>query len=279
MASGDATLAKARLDLARSTRLRSQGAVTQKALDDAITAEREAAAASSSARASVDQAALNHGWTQVISPIAGIAGIAKAQVGDLVNAQTVMTTVSQVDPIKVLFNISEREYLRYAHANQGRRELDQELRLELILDDGSVYPHRGTVLLSDRQISLRTGTMTFEGAFPNPGNVLRPGQYAKVRAAVETRKGALLVPQRAVNELQGTYQIGVVGADSKAEIRVVQPAERIGNLWIIDKGLSAGDKVIVSNLALVRTGMEVRATSASTETTAAASPAASPGGQ
>jgi membrane fusion protein (multidrug efflux system) len=279
LASGDAALAKARLDLERYTRLRAQGAVTQKVLDDAITAEREAAAASASARASVDQAALNRGWTQVLSPIAGIAGIAKAQVGDLVNAQTVMTTVSQVDPIKVLFNISERDYLSYARAHQGRTEPDQELRLELILDDGGVYPHPGTVLLSDRQVNLRTGTMAVEGSFPNPGNILRPGQYAKVRAAVETRKGALLVPQRAVAELQGTYQVGVVGADSKVEIRVVQPAERIGSLWIIDKGLTAGDKVIVSDLALVRTGMLVRATAASTDSAAAASPAASPRGQ
>jgi len=279
LASGDAALAKARLDVARYTQLRSQGAVTQKVLDDAITAEREAAAASASARASVDQAALNRGWTQVLSPIAGIAGIAKTQVGDLVNAQTVMTTVSQVDPIKVLFNISERDYLSYARAHQGRTEPHQELRLELILDDGGVYPHPGTVLLSDRQVNLRTGTMAVEGSFPNPGNILRPGQYGKVRAAVDTRKGALLVPQRAVNELQGTYQVGVVGADSKAEIRVVQPAERIGSLWIIDKGLTAGEKVIVSDLALVRSGMQVRAMAASTDSAAAASPAPSPGGR
>ncbi len=199
--------------------------------------------------------------------------------GDLVNAQTVMTTVSQVDPIKVLFNISERDYLSYARAHQGRTEPDQELRLELILDDGGVYPHPGTVLLSDRQVNLRTGTMAVEGSFPNPGNILRPGQYGKVRAAVDTRKGALLVPQRAVNELQGTYQVGVVGADSKAEIRVVQPAERIGSLWIIDKGLTAGEKVIVSDLALVRSGMQVRAMAASTDSAAAASPAPSPGGR
>jgi membrane fusion protein (multidrug efflux system) len=276
LASGDATLAKARLDVARYTQLRSQGAVAQMVLDNAITAEREAAANSDSARASMDQAALNHGWTQVISPIAGIAGIAKAQVGDLVNAQTVMTTVSQVDPIKVLFNFSEREYMRYARAKQGKREPDQDLRLELMLDDGSVYPHPGTVLLTDRQVNLQTGTMAVEGSFPNPGNILRPGQYAKVRAAVETRKGALMVPQRAVNELQGTYQVGVVGGDSKAEMRVVQPAEQIGSLWIIDKGLTAGDKVIVSNLALVRTGMQVRAMSASTSSAAGASSAASP---
>jgi membrane fusion protein (multidrug efflux system) len=277
LASDAAALAKARLDVARYTQLRSQGAVAQKVLDDALAAEREAAAGSASARASVDQAALNRGWTQVISPIAGIAGIAKAQVGDLVNAQTVMTTVSQVDPIKVLFNISERDYLRYARAKQGRRELDQDPRLELVLDDGSVYPHSGTVLLTDRQVNLRTGTMAVEGSFPNPGNILRPGQYAKVRAGVETRKGALLVPQRAVRDLQGTYQVGVVGGDSKAEIRVVQPAEQIGSLWIIDKGLTAGDKVIVSDLARVRTGMQVRAMAASTNSGAAASPAASPG--
>jgi len=276
-ASYDAALAKARLDVARYTQLRSQGAVTQKVLDDAIAAEREAAAGSASARASVDQAALNRGWTQVISPIAGIAGIAKAQVGVLVNAQTVMTTVSQVDPIKVLFNISERDYLSYARAHQGRTEPDQELRLELILDDGGAYPHPGTVLLSDRQVNLRTGTMAVAGSFPNPGNILRPGQYAKVRAAVETRKGVLLVPQRAVTELQGTYQVGVVGADGKAEMRVVQPAEQIGSLWIIDKGLKAGDKVIVSDLAFVRTGMQVRATTAPTSSAAAAPPAASPG--
>jgi membrane fusion protein (multidrug efflux system) len=267
MSRAEATLAKARKDVERYTPLVAQRAISQEELDNAVSAEREASAALESAKANVQQARLNLTWTQVLSPIAGVVGIAKAQVGDLVNPQTVMTSVSQVDPIKVVLNISEKEYLRYAQRiNSLQQDSTREGRLELVLDDGSVYPHKGRVIMVDRQVDIRTGTMAVKGAFPNPGNLLRPGQYAKVRAAMETRQGALLVPQRAVSELQGSYQVGVVGLDGKAEIRVVQPGERIDSLWVIEKGLNPGEKVIVEGLFRVRPGMPVSAKPAAPQT-------------
>ena len=274
LANMQARLAKAKVDVDRYTPLVAQKAISQQELDNALASEQEASAAVDSARANVTQAQLNLDWTRVTSPITGVVGIALAQVGDLVNPQTVMTTVSQVDPIKVHFNISEKEYLRYAEKiNQPGAEPAREGNLELLLDDGSVFPEKGKVLVANRQVDVRTGTMEVRGSFANPGNILRPGQYAKVRATMETKKGALLVPQRAVTELQGTYMVGVVGADGKAELRPVQTGERIGSLCIIDKGLQPGEKVIVEGLAFVKPGMTVKATPAAAEESA---PAATP---
>jgi membrane fusion protein (multidrug efflux system) len=268
-----AALDKARLDVARDRQLVASEAIPQQQLDNDLAALREAEASAVSARGNLADAQLNQGWTRVTSPIAGVAGIAKAQVGDLVTTQTLMTTVSQVDPIKANFNVSEREYLRYA-GRKSSAEPKEGPELELILDDGSVYPHRGTVIVLDRQVDVRTGTIAVQGSFANPGNILRPGQYAKVRAVVETRTGALLVPQRTVNELQGTYQVGVVGADGKVDVRLVQTGPQIGSLWIVEKGLAAGDKVIISDLARLRPGMPVRATPAATDASVAAPPPA-----
>ncbi|MFI5183840.1 MAG: efflux RND transporter periplasmic adaptor subunit, partial [Vicinamibacteria bacterium] len=226
-----AQLTKASRDVERFTPLAAQRAISQQELDNALSAEGNAKAGMASASAAVDQAALSLGWTKVTSPIDGIVGIAKAQVGDLVNGQTVMTTVSTVDPIRVTYGISEREYMRLAaqvnRANYATTE--QGAVLELVLDDGTVYAHPGRASLMDREVDPRTGTMTVKGFFPNPGNLLRPGQYAKVRAALEVKTGALLVPQRAVTELQGGYRVSVVGADGKAEIRAVVAGERTGD--------------------------------------------------
>jgi membrane fusion protein (multidrug efflux system) len=256
----EAQLAKASRDVERFTPLAAQRAVSQQELDNALSAERNAKAAMASARAAVDQSALYLGWTRITSPIDGVVGIAKAQVGDLVNAQTVMTTVSTVDPIRVNYGISEREYLRFAtRINRANYATTQQGPfLGLLLDDGTVFPHQGRAVLADREVDPKTGTMTIKGFFPNPGNILRPGQYAKVRAALEVKTGALLVPQRAVMELQGGYRVGVVGADGKAEIRAIEPGERIGDLWIVDKGLRAGESVIVTGLQYVRPGMAVK---------------------
>jgi membrane fusion protein (multidrug efflux system) len=201
------------------------------------------------------------------------------QVGSLVGTSSVMTTVSQVDPIKAQFNISESEYLRSARGNHWVEPAESaESVLELILDDGSVYPHRGAVVVTNRQVNPQTGTIAVQGAFPNPGNILRPGQYAKVKAAVDTRKGALLVPQRAVNELQGAYLIGVVASDGKLDVRTVRAGEQVGNMWIIEEGLHPGDKVVVEGFARVRPGMVVRASPASdgSTTSATGQPAAAP---
>jgi len=276
-----AALEKARLDVKRDRQLIAQNVIPQQQLDNDITAEAEAAASVDSARATLAQARLNRGWTEVTSPIEGIAGIAQAQVGNLVSTSTVMTTVSQVDPIKASFNISEAEYLRSARGNHWAEPArgDNPI-LELILDDGSVYPPRGTVVVTNRQVDPRTGTITLQGAFPNPGNVLRPGQYGKVRAAIETRKGALVVPQRAISELQGSYQVGVVSPDGKVDLRSVHAGEQVGNqLVVVEDGLQAGEKVIVEGFARVRPGMLVRATPALDGSTASATPEAPPAGR
>ena len=262
LAQNEAVLGKAKLDVARFAPLVAQRAVSQQELDNAEAAERQAQANVSSARASVEQAQLNLGWTKVTSPIDGIAGIAKSQVGDLVNGQTTMTTVSVVDPIKVFFNPSEQEYMDWA---QKRGPVD-EVRstppqdkglLALTLSDGTVYPERGDPVLANRNVDVKTGTILVEGVFPNPKHLLRPGQYAKVHAATDIRKGAILVPQRAVSELQGFYQVAVVGPGDKVEIRPVQTGDRIGSLWIIEKGLNPGDRVIVEGVQKVKPDMVV----------------------
>jgi membrane fusion protein (multidrug efflux system) len=250
----DAQLTRTAKDVERFTPLAAQRAVSQQELDNAVAAERDA-------RAAVEQAALNLGWTRMTSPIDGIVGIATVQVGALVNPQTVMTTVSTVDPIRVTFSMSEREYLREA-ALINRPDYATTVRgpaLELALEDGSVFPHAGQAARVDRQVDVSTGTITIRGFFPNPHNILRPGQYARVRAALETRKGALLVPQRAVSELQGGYRVTVVGADGKAEIRAVEAGQRVDDLWVIDKGLRPDENVIVVGLQFVQAGMSVNA--------------------
>jgi membrane fusion protein, multidrug efflux system len=256
----DALLAKSTKDVERFTPLTAERAISQQELDNALAAQRNAQAALASARAAVDQAALSLGWTKVTSPIDGIVGIAKAQVGDLVNGQTVMTTVSTVDPIRVTYGISEREYLRFAPSiNRPNYATTQRGPfLELVLDDGSVYPQQGRAVLVDREVDVKLGTMTVRGFFPNPGNILRPGEFAKVRASLETKTGALLVPQRAIIELQGGFRVAVVGADNKVEMRNVEPGEKTGALWIIDKGLRPGENVVVSGLQYVRPGSPVK---------------------
>ncbi len=259
----EATLANATTTVARYRPLAAQKAISQQELDDAETRERTAQANVESARASLEKAKLDLGWTRVVSPIAGIAGVAKSQVGDLVNRLTVMTTVSQVDPIKVNFNPSEQEYLAWV-AKHGPPE--KTLRageslekgpLQLILSDGSVFPHHGRAILVGREVDVKTGTIQLAGAFPNPGNLLRPGQYAKVRVAMDVKKGAILVPQRAVSELQGSYQVAVVGADNKVTIRVVKTGPVEGSMWVIEEGLKPGDRIVVEGLQRVRTGMTV----------------------
>jgi RND family efflux transporter MFP subunit len=258
-----AALAKVRLDVQRDKELIAAQAITRQQLDNDLAAERQAEANVESARAALRQAQLNRGWAQVTSPITGIVGIAQVQVGNLVNTSTTMTTVSQVDPIKAQFNISETEYLRSAQGNHWLEPgQNAKATLDLILEGSTVYPHPGTVIVVNRQVAPQTGTIAIQGSFPNPGNILRPGQYAKVRAVVDTRKGALLVPQRAISELQGTYQVAVV-ADGKVDVRSVQAGEQVGTMWIIDKGVSVGEKVIVSDYSRLRPGTPVKAVPAS----------------
>lgn len=260
LARQEANLQENKLDLARYKPLAAEGAVSRQELDDAEQATRASQAEVESALAAVETAKLNLGWTQVRSPIGGIAGIAPVQVGDLVTPATVLTTVSQVDPIKVNFPISEQEYLRAAdrikeHQAKGRSK--DEPDLELILGDGTPYKYPGHFYRVNRQIDIETGTIEVQGIFPNPDALLRPGQYAKVRAANRSQRNALLVPQRAVQETQGQYQVAVVGADNTVALRNVTPGDRVGSLWIINDGLHAGERVVTEGLQKVKDGIEV----------------------
>ena len=211
-----------------------------------------------SSQASVKTAELNLGFTKIISPIDGIVGIALAQVGDLVTQTSgVLTTVSTIDPIKVYFTVTEQEYLDQVKRNPDpvqRATAEKELELQLILANGSTYPHTGRFYISDRQVDPKTGAIRVAGVFPNPDNVLRPGQYGRVRSATSTRHGALFVPQRAVTELQGLYQVAVVGGGNKIEIRTVKVGEVVGKMWIIEDGLKPGETVVVEGMEKATSG-------------------------
>ncbi|MCU1244991.1 MAG: Efflux transporter, family, subunit [Acidobacteria bacterium] len=262
LAQAQSGLTKADRDVARFEPLAAQKAVSQQELDNARSAQSAAKATVGALRAAVEQARLNLSWTRVTSPISGVAGIAQAQVGNLVGPQTVLATVSKVDPIRVRYQMSEQEYLQFQHDAAMR-----SAELALVLSDGSVFPQKGRLLLSDRDVNVKTGTIATIGIFPNPGNVLRPGQYAKVRAATELRRGAILVPQRAVNQMQGEYQVAVVGADNKAQIRTVQAGAQIGSLWLIEQGLQPGDRVVVEGFSRVKSGMIVAPREATADST------------
>lgn len=258
IAEGQFYTAKANLEKIRP--LAAVNAVSKKDLDDAIGREASARAAVQAAKATVQKAQIDLSFTKIISPINGIAGIAQAQIGDLVGKPggPELTTVSTVDPIKVYIPISEQEYLRFRREAETRKPTGTPgLNLELILADGSVFPHRGQVSFADRQVDAGTGTIRVAAFFPNPGNLLRPGQFAKVRAVLATQTGALLVPQRAVNEIQGRYQVGVVGSDHRVELRWVKMGERTGSLWVVAEGLQPGERVIVEGLQKVKDGMTV----------------------
>ena len=245
-----------RANLARIKPLAAMNAVSQKDLDDATGSDLSAKASLEAADASLKTAKLNLGFTKIASPVTGIAGIAKAQIGDLLSPSmpTELTTVSTVDPIRVYFNISEREYLKIA---PERTAASKPAPLELILVDGSFYPQPGKFLLLNRQVDSSTGTFKVAALFPNPQNLLRPGQYGKVRATMSVEKGALVVPQRAVTEIQGKYLVAVVAAENKVDIRPVTVGERVGSDWIISQGLQPGEQVIAEGTQKVRPGMTV----------------------
>lgn len=258
LARTEAASERAKLDVSRFTPLVAEKAISQQELDNAVSSARQAQANVDAARAAVDRARLNAAWTKVTSPIDGVAGIAKAQVGNLVNGQTVMTTVSQVDPIKAYFSPSEQEFMAWSQAGRGGLfGPDRKGSLELVFSDGTVYPHKGDPLLQDRSVDPRTGTITVAGVFPNPHRELRPGQFARIRAATRTLRGALLVPQRAVSELQGSFQVAVVGADNKIEMRTVQLGDRLGTLWLVTSGLKPGERIVVEGVQKVKSGTVV----------------------
>ena len=261
LAQAQAQMGKTQLDVDRDTPLAKERAIAQSQLDNDIQANLAAKAEVQSAEAQVEQAQLNLGFTHVTSLFDGIAGIAQVQLGNLVNPSTVLTSVSQVNPIKAYFPISEQEYLRLAsdiNAPQGDLESPKNAPpLDLVLADGTIYPSKGHVLYTDRQVDITTGTIRVVSAFPNPKNFLRPGQFGRVRASTYTHTGALLVPQRAVIELQGSYQLAVVGSDNKVNVRIVKVGERVGTEWIIDSGVKKGDMVVVEGVQKVRDGVSV----------------------
>jgi multidrug efflux pump subunit AcrA (membrane-fusion protein) len=278
----EANQKKTELDVDRYTPLAERGSISQQELDNAVQANLANLASLKAARASLanaqagvpknqadiaqaravlDNAQLNHSWAKVFSPITGIAGIKNANIGDLIGASTILTTVSQVDPIYVQFPVSEQEYLKFHQRGDRERQYD----LEITLSDGATYPHRGTVAIVDRAVGETTGTINIRGVVPNPGDLLRPGQYAKVRAVIDVKKGALLIPQRAVQDLQGVHQVAVVGADETVDLRKVQVGERVGSLWIIGQGLKPGERVVVEGIDKVRAGQKVKPTLAQAE--------------
>jgi membrane fusion protein (multidrug efflux system) len=272
LAQNKARLGKANLDVSRYTPLAKTKAISQEELDNAVQGQLEATAAVestaaaiesgkaaiASAKAAVEDAELKLSFTRIIAPIDGIAGLAKAQVGDLISpAGGELTTVSTVDPIKAYFTVSEQEYINRNSPLQSAAR-GQSGKLELVLADGSVYAHKGTFYMADRQVDVGTGTLRVAALFPNPGNFLRPGQYGQIRAVLDTRKNAILVPQRAVTELQGTYQVAVVGSDKIARVRKVKLGDRIGDLWVIEDGVAPGESVIVEGIQKVRDGVPVQ---------------------
>jgi membrane fusion protein (multidrug efflux system) len=256
----EAALGKTQIDVKRLTPLAKDQVVSQQELDNAVQANLGNEAAVAAAKAQVAQAELNLSFTKVASPIDGIAGIAQAQVGDLVAANVSLTSISTVDPIKVFFSVSEQEHINWLRMNpdpEKRAEREQNIHLQMILADGSLYPHTGRFSFADRQVDVKTGALRLQGLFPNPGNALRPGQFVRVRAAPRTALGALLVPQRAVTELQGSYQVAVVGSDNHVHIRPVKVGDRIGSQWIIESGLKPGERVVAEGTQKVKEGVAV----------------------
>ena len=236
-------------------------AIPQSQLDNDTQAKLAAKAAVESGQAAVEQAQLNLGYTKVRSLIDGIAGIAQVQVGNLVTPTTVLTGVSQISPIKAYFPISGVEYLRIAgRVSPGTVNLlsrNNPIPLELVMPTGNPYPYKGKILFANRQMDSQTGTIQIVGAFPNPGDILRPGQTVRIRSVTELRKGALLVPQRAVTELQGSYQVAVLQPSNKIAVRTVQVGEQVGSMWIIDQGLKPGEQVVAEGTQAVRDGLVV----------------------
>jgi membrane fusion protein (multidrug efflux system) len=260
LAQAEAQLGKAKLDVERDTPLAEAKAIAQSQLDTEIHAQLAAQASVQAARALVEQAELNLEWTKVTSLITGIAGIAQVQIGNLVGQTSVLTSVSQVNPIKAYITVSEQEFTDFHRRFPTERSVEEQRKripLQLILADGTIYEHTGTISFADREINPQTGAIRIAGLFANPTNLLRPGGYGRVRLSARSVPGALLVPQKAVAELQGNQQVAVVGSDNKVSIRSVKVADRVGNLWIVTEGLKPGERVIVEGLLKVKDGIVV----------------------
>jgi membrane fusion protein (multidrug efflux system) len=257
LAQAQADLAKARQDVARYKPLVEQNAISREEYETSLSMEQAGLAKVDAAKAQLESTQLDLGYTKVQSPIDGIASKTEVKAGALVGRgqSTLLTTVSTNDPIHCRFAVSERDYLSLARRiRQGSTQMPE---FEMVLADGSVHPHKGSLVFIERLIDPTTGTIMVEASFPNPEKIVRPGQFARVRVPISVRKGGLLVPQRAVSELQATYSVGVVMPDNKVEMRPVKVGPRVGGLWVIDSGLNPGDRVIVEGLLKVRNGSVV----------------------
>jgi RND family efflux transporter MFP subunit len=270
LANAEAVQRRTQLDVDRYIPLAREQAASQQDLDNAVqnnlAAKANAATAQAqikTAEAAVETAKINLDFTRLVAPIDGIAGQAQLQVGALINPSSgPVTSVSTVDPIKVYFTVSEAEYLEFNRrfpTESSRQAEFKRMPLDLILADGTTYAHQGIVSFADREVNQSTGAIRIAGLFANPGNILRPGGYAKVRAASKIQKDALLIPQRAVAEVQGGYQVAVVDDENKVSIRAVKVSDRVGTQWIVEEGLKRGERVVVEGGMKVGPGMQVNA--------------------
>jgi membrane fusion protein (multidrug efflux system) len=258
LAQAEAQVGKTEEDVTRYLPLAREQAISQQELDDAVQANLAAKAEAASARAAVQTAQLNLDFARILSPVDGVAGIAKAEVGDLVGPNSgVLAIVSTVNPMKVYFSISEQSYLDFMRAHPDSNGISAPVSFTLILSDGSLYPYPGTFYAADNQIDPDTGTLQIVALFPNPKGLLKPGQFGKVRAVVRVIKGALLVPEAALAELQGGYQVVTVDDANKAHLQIVKAGARIGGMAVIEGGVKPGDRIVVDGIQKMREGIAV----------------------
>jgi membrane fusion protein, multidrug efflux system len=268
-AEAEAQLARAKQDVVRYAPLVAKNAVSRQDYETAVQVQRAAEASLAAAEAAEKGADLDLSFTKVLAPATGIAGKTEVYPGTLVGRgqSTLLTRISEIGTIHVRVSVPEKDYIEYSRRGAERRAAGAPpLKFELILSDGTVHPEKGELVFVDRGVDAQTGTILVEVAFPNPGGVVRPGQFARVRVAIDEKKNAILVPQRSVTELQGVYNVAVVKPDDTVELRMVKAAERVGNLWVIDSGLKAGERIVVEGVQKVRSGSKVKpveATSAS----------------
>lgn len=256
----EASAKQAQLNADREKDLFTRKVASEQERDNAVQIALAAQAQAEAQQAMVEQAQLNLDFTNITAPVDGIAGLVQSQIGDLINANTVLTSVTKVDPMKAYFAVSEQRFSEYSARYSDpavRAAHEKALRFELVLADGSTYPHEGELFAADNQVDVRTGALRIAAIFPNPGNLLRAGQFARIRVRTEIDKGAILVPQRAVIDVQGLYAVAVIDANNKAHIRPVKMGRRIDQNWIVEEGLKAGEKIVVEGVQKVREGSPV----------------------
>jgi membrane fusion protein (multidrug efflux system) len=259
-AEAEAQFARANQDVVRYEPLVAKNAISKQDYETAVQLKRAAEAKVQASQAAVKRADIDLSYTRVESPASGIIGKTEVYPGTLVGRgqSTLLTRISQVDKIHVRVSVPEKDFLEYSRRREARKAKGLgPLQFELVLSDGSVHPEKGELVFVDRAVDAQTGTILVEVAFPNPGGVVRPGQYARVRVAIDEKKAAFLVPQRAVTELQGVYNVAVVKPDDTVDLRMVHASDRVGTLWVVDQGLNAGDRVVVEGVQKVRAGTKV----------------------